>query len=433
MKRLLFIILLVALTACGPSNIPPTPTPTLTPIPTPTEIPEVTRPFGDGLIGEGKIGPWVEANKIDASQALIENAKMLSPNGEVLAFEVKDAQGQTAQMVFVLERDVNGQIVKRFVAWNKDDLGVKRLADNGIVNDLDELVALPGGLSFGVMGADGVIESVILIDANGNMALVDNFIQVMQQGDKVADEPIKASIKSGIKEIGDAFGGEQAAPPEGWNADIAALMEMNSDQLGVLGITDVKPSVGEDGYQQLKFHAGGNFSLDEITAKLESECKFAECNNVDGDTILLQGIHTGDMEVIFKEDGLKEVVTSVETWNNLLDGRVQKVVLRLILGKRNNQANYYLYKNLGLGDDVKEFDLKIIAKLFKAGNVGDFVVRMRTPDSDKATKNYQLYGARFNDGKYYQAVEAWFKNKFDPAKQGDLKELIVTTSRDPNK
>jgi len=219
-------MLFTALTACSSNSIVNTPTltPTLAPIPTPTEMPEMTRPFGNGLIGEGKIGPWVEANRIEPTQALIDNVKALNANGEVIALEVKDSQGQTGKVVFVIEKDPNGQVVKRFVAWNKDDLGVKRLAENGAVNDLDELVALPGGLGFGVMGKDGVIEPVILIDPQtGEMTLVDNFIQLVVQPGLQEDMQTKVIIKRGLREVGDAF---RIVP---WNADIQYGLEKYPD------------------------------------------------------------------------------------------------------------------------------------------------------------------------------------------------------------
>jgi len=93
MKRLLFILLLAALTACDSNS--PVNTPTLastpTPIPTLTEVPEMTRPFGNdgGLMGEGKIGPWVEANKVEPNQELLNSVKALDANGETVALEVK--------------------------------------------------------------------------------------------------------------------------------------------------------------------------------------------------------------------------------------------------------------------------------------------------------------------------------------------------------
>lgn len=146
---------------------------------------EAVRQFGDdGLMGEGKIGPWMEANKVEPSQELVNSVKALSKDGEAVVLEVKDAEGKTGQMVFVMEKDAGGLITKRFVGWFKDDLGVKRLAENGMINDLDELLPLPGGQGFGVMGADGILEPVIVINPEGQMVLVDGFIQKIAAADR---------------------------------------------------------------------------------------------------------------------------------------------------------------------------------------------------------------------------------------------------------
>jgi hypothetical protein len=40
-------------------------------------------------MGEGKIGPWVEANKVEPNQELLNSVKALDANGETVALEVK--------------------------------------------------------------------------------------------------------------------------------------------------------------------------------------------------------------------------------------------------------------------------------------------------------------------------------------------------------
>jgi hypothetical protein len=291
MKRLLFILLLAALTACDSNSLVNTPTlaSTPTPIPTLTEVPEMTRPFGNdgGLIGEGKIGPWVEATKVEPSEALKDNVKKLSKDSEAVVLEVKDAAGKTGQMVFVMEKDANGQVTRRFVAWDRDNLGVKRLVDNGVINDLDELLPLPDGQGFGVMGADGVLEPVILIGADGQMVLVDNFIQVMQQGGQQEAQQITADVKNDLKEVGDALG-VNLIPPEKRAMAVALFEQMGIDSStydlkmdgeAVVGIDKVTgEEVFRDGKFELRYAVENAKDLVPTKYKPRSEAEIGNVN-----------------------------------------------------------------------------------------------------------------------------------------------------------